>query len=107
MNRIQFIGLTYAGNQVSIDDIVKFFDHTIVAYEIVGDVNPTMVHGSTDDLHSSLKLEIQAPDTSKLHDVVTYINDTIHHHKNIYGKNFTVDAKSDGENCIELFVRNN
>ena len=38
MNRLEFIGQTHQGTLVSVDDIVRFFDHMMAAYEIIGNV---------------------------------------------------------------------
>lgn len=104
MNRIDFIGQTHQGTLVSIDDIIRFFDHTMAAYEILGDVESASVHGSTDNAHSSLTINIESPNLSELQDVVAYINNTIHNRKDIYGKSFRVEADIHGTS-VDLFVR--
>ena len=92
---------------VSVDDIVRFFDHMMAAYEIIGNVEGATVHGSTTDaLHSSLSIKVESPNMSKLLAVVAYINDTIHNRKDIYGKSFKVEATIDGTSVV-LFVREN
>lgn len=106
MNRIEFIGQTHQGSIVSIDDIVRFFDHTIAAYEIVSDIDNASVHGCTDNVNSSLKIQIDSSDTAKLQGLVSYINETIHNKKSIYGKSFNINATLEG-NSVELFVREN
>ena len=107
MNRLEFIGQTHQGTLVSVDDIIRFFDHMMAAYEIVGDVEGAIVHGgTTDNLHSSLSLKVESPNLSRLLDVVAYINNTIHNRKEIYGKSFKVEASIDGPSVV-LFVREN
>jgi len=106
MNRIQFIGQTYSGALVSIDDIINFFDHTMAAYEVVQGVENASIHGTPDTIHSSLKIIVESPNQSELQDVVTYINDTIHNRKNLYGKSFSIQAHIDGTS-VELFVQEN
>lgn len=107
MNRLEFIGQTHQGTLVSVDDIVRFFDHMMAAYEIVGDVEGATVHGgATDNLHSSLSLKVESPNLSRLLDVVAYINNTIHNRKEIYGKSFKVEASIDGPSVV-LFVCEN
>lgn len=107
MNRLEFIGQTHQGTLVSVDDIVRFFDHMMAAYEIVGDVEGATVYGgTTDNLHSSLSLKVESPNLSRLLDVVAYINNTIHNRKEIYGKSFKVEASIDGPSVV-LFVREN
>ena len=105
MNRLEFIGQTHQGTLVSVDDIVRFFDHMMAIYEIVGDVEGATVRsGATDTLHSSLSIKVESPNMSRLMDVVAYINNTIHNRKEIYGKSFMVEATIDGTSVV-LFVR--
>lgn len=104
MNRVNFIGQTYQGTMVSVDDIVRYFDNTMAAYEVVGDIDDISVHGSTDDFHSSLKLKIESPNLAKLQEVVQYINDTLHNRQRVYGKSFIVDCSVDGSS-VDMFVR--
>ena len=107
MNRLEFIGQTHQGTLVSVDDIVRFFDHMMAAYEIVGDVEgATVCNGNTDSLHSSLSIKVESPNMPRLMDVVAYINDTIHNQKEIYGKSFKVEAAIDGTSVV-LYVREN
>lgn len=106
MNRLEFIGQTRHGTLVSVDDIVRFFDHMMAVYEIVGNVEDATVHGTTDSINSSLSIKVESPDMPKLMEVVSYINNTIHNRKDIYGKSFKVDATMDGTGVV-LFVREN
>lgn len=106
MNRLEFIGQTRHGTLVSVDDIVRFYDHTMVVYEIIGDVQDAVIHGTTDSINSSLSIKVESPDVPKLMEVVYYINNTIHNRKDIYGKSFKVDASMDGDSAM-LFVREN
>lgn len=106
MNRVQFIGQTHQGTLVSIDDIINFFDHSMAAYELIGDVENASIHGTPDIAHSSLRIKVESPNLSKLQDVVAYINNTLHNKKDIYGKSFEVEACINGS-CVDLFVREN
>lgn len=106
MNRLEFIGQTRHGTFVSVDDIVRFFDHMMAVYEIVGDVEDATVRGTTDSINSSLSIKVESPNMPKLMEVVSYINNTIHNRKDIYGKSFKVDASIDGTGVV-LFVREN
>ena len=104
MDRMQFIGQTHQGVSISsVDDIINFFDHTIAAYEIVGDVEDANVHGITDNLHSSLRIQVQSPHQSELDSIVSYINNILHNRKSVYGRTFKVDALQDGQ-YIELYI---
>ena len=104
MNRLTFIGQTYQGTMVSVDDVIKFFDHTMAAYELVESIDDLQVHGITDPLHSSLTIQVESPNLAKLHEVVAYINETIHNRKDVYGKSFVVEAAINGS-LVDLFVR--
>lgn len=106
MDRLEFIGQTRHGTLISVDDIVKFFDHTMAAYEIVGNIEDATVRGTTDSVNSSLSIKVESPNIPRLMEVVSYINNTIHNHKDIYGKSFEVDAAMDGDSVM-LFVREN
>lgn len=35
MDRMTFIGQANQGKPLSVDDIIRFFDHTMAAYEVV------------------------------------------------------------------------
>lgn len=105
MNRLEFIGQTHQGTLVSVDDIVRFFDHMMAAYEIVENVEGASVSNpSTDLFNSSLCIKVESSNMSKLLEVVAYINNTIHNRKEIYGKSFRVEAVVDGTSVV-LFVR--
>lgn len=103
MDRMTFIGQANQGKPLSVDDIIRFFDHTMAAYEVVQGVDDIRVIGTPDNLHSSLKLQIQSPHISELDNVVNYINDTLHNRKNLYGRSFSINAAIQ-DSCIELSV---
>ena len=103
MDRMTFIGQTNQSKPLSVDDIVHYFDHTMAAYEVVQGVDDMRVIGTPDNLHSSLKLQIQSPHSSELDDVVNYINDTLHNRKDLYGRSFYISAAVQ-DSCIELSV---
>lgn len=106
MNRLEFIGQTHQGTLVSIDDIIKFFDHTIAAYEIVGNVDGVKVSGIPDDIHSSLIIKVDyLDDKNKAKDVVSYISNELHNQKNLYGRTFKVDARDGKDTSVELVVQ--
>lgn len=104
MDRIQFIGQTYQSFTSSIDDIINFFDHTMAVYEIVGDKTAANVHGITDNDRHILKIRAKFNNENELQEVLNYIDNTLHNRKNIYGRNFHVDAHTEGY-YIELSVR--
>lgn len=104
MNRIEFIGHTHQGIHVSIDDIVKYFDHTMAAYELVGNIDNSNVYGKPDNIHSSLEIHVESPDLDKLQEVVDHINGTLHNRKDVYGKTFKVSAQKINDNIVELYV---
>jgi len=104
MDRIEFIGQALQGICTSLDDTVRYFDNMMAAYEVVGEVPGTAVHSVTDNLHSSLRIQVTSLQPSELEDVVAYVNETLHNTKSLYGKSFTIQAHVDG-NCVEMAVR--
>lgn len=105
MNRLEFIGQTHQGTLVSVDDIVRFFDHMMATYEIVRDVEGASVSNPlTDVLSSSLSIKVESSNMDKLLEVVAYINNTIHNRKDIYGKSFAVEAVAN-DTSVDLYVR--
>lgn len=104
MDRMTFIGQTSQGAPISVDDVIRYFDHTMAAYEVVQGVNDISVVGRVpDDIHSLLKLQIHSPHMSELDDVVSYINNTLNNKKDLYGKSFYISASVQGT-CVELSV---
>ena len=107
MDRMTFIGQSSQGKPLLADDIIKYFDHAMAAYEVVQGVDDmSVVDGTPDDIHSSLKLTIQSSYLLELNDVVNYINNTLQNKKDIYGKSFYIAATIHGEN-VELSVYEN
>ena len=103
MDRLEFIGQTYRGFTSSIDDIINFFDHTMAVYEIVGDTTAANVHGITDSIGQTLKIQATFNSEEELNNLINFINNTLHNRKSIYGRNFLVNAHTEG--CyIELSV---
>ena len=94
MNMPDFIGQTYQASVYPIDDILRFFDHSMAIYDIIKSYNVTGVYGITDNNHYSLQMQI----------MVNYINCTIHNRKDMYGKTFQVNAQSIGT-CASLSVQ--
>ena len=59
MNRIEFIGQTYSGeDKLPLDHIINFFDHIMAAYTVIGNVNGIEMYGTTDISQSLLKFII-------------------------------------------------
>ena len=104
MNIPEFIGQTYKASTYPIDDILRFFDHSMAIYDIVKQYNVTGVCGITDSNHYMLQMQIMTSNPSYLANIVNYINYDIHNRKNIYGKVFRIDAQSMG-NCANLYVQ--
>ena len=104
MNRLEFIGQTYHGRLINVEEFVQFFDHMMAAYEIISPIDDYHIYGNMDSSQSSLNLKIESHNLSKLQNVVNYINNTLHNQAQIYGKTFRVDANINGDS-IDLFVR--
>lgn len=103
MNRLEFIGQTHQGKFVSLEDIVRFFDHTMAAYEIVGNIENLQVSGNINTVYPSLQLKIESPNLSKLQESVQFINTNLKNKAYVYGKAFRIEASIDG-NFVDLFV---
>ena len=106
MDRMTFIGQSNQGNPLSADDIIKYFDHAMAAYEVVQGVDDMSVISTPDDHHSSLKLIIRSPYILELNDVVNYINNSLQNKKDIYGKSFYIAAIIHDDD-VELSVQEN
>ena len=113
MNMPDFIGQTYQASVYPIDDILRFFDHSMAIYDIIKSYNVTGVYGITDNNHYSLQMQIMAANPADLDSMVNYINCTllnlqinctIHNRKDMYGKTFQVNAQSIGT-CASLSVQ--
>ena len=105
-NRIEFIGHIYKDSIASMDNIVKFFDHTIAAYEVIGDTDVSSMCGYPDNIGSLLKIKIVSPDITKLQYLENVINTGLHNHTSVYGKSFNISIATEG-NCAILSVREN
>ena len=105
MNRIEFIGQTYSGeDKLPLDHIINFFDHIMAAYTVIGNVNGIEMYGTTDISQSLLKFIIKSTDSSILQGIASYINNNLHNNIRIYERSFTINASIDGD-TINLFVR--
>lgn len=96
MNMPEFVEQTYQASAYPIDDILRFFDHSMAVYDIIKSYNVTGESGITDINHYSLQMQIMAANPSDLDSMVNYINSTIHNRKDMYGKVFQVNAQSVG-----------
>lgn len=104
MNRLEFIGQTYNGINLTINDVIKYFDHSMAVYESIEGVDKAIVEGQTDEVHSSLKIKLDHLDPSEMEGLVTHINEELHNRKDIYGRKFQIDIiKKDS--IIELCVQ--
>lgn len=103
MNRCEFIGQTHIG-PISSDDIISFFDHNMAAYEILKDIKDANINSIQDLVHSSLRIQVESSNIPELESVVNYVNNEIHNRKNMYDRNFRLEAKIDG-NLVNLSIR--
>lgn len=104
MDRIDFIGQIYGRQALSIDDVVKFFDHSMAAYEVLQPLQPTSLDSITDKLQSLMIIKTYCPDQSKLVSIEGYVNNVIHNKKNLYGKTFYINTNINGPS-VELSVQ--
>ena len=103
MNRCEFIGQTHNG-PISSDDVISFFDHTMAAYDIFKDIQDANIHSIQDMVHSSLRLQVESSNIPELESVVNYVNNEIHNRKNMYDRNFKLEATIDG-NIVSISIR--
>ena len=96
MNMPEFIGQTYQASTYPIDDLLRFFDHSMAVYDIIKQYNVTDVCGNTDSNHYTLQMRVMTSNPSDLDNMVSYINSVIHNRKDMYGKVFRVDVQSVG-----------
>lgn len=97
MNRLSFIGQVICIDPVvAMHDVVGFFDHAMVMYEVLGGNTPNIVDKHTDNYQSLMILNLQYPDESKPDSLERYVNNIIHNHKNLYGKSFNINTDVNG-----------
>ena len=104
MNRLQFLGQTHSRRPISLDDVVTYFDHTMAAYDVLGQVCTSVQYTETDNLGYSMKFEATCLNASDLNGVVDYVNNVLSNRKKIYDREFNINADI-VNSCIELNVR--
>ena len=98
MNRCEFLGQTHNG-PITSDDIISFFDHNMAAYDILKDIKESNITTIQDLVHSSLKIQVESSNIPELESVVDYVNNEIHNRKNMYDRNFKLEANVEGNVC--------
>ena len=78
MNIPEFIGQTYKASTYPIDDILRFFDHSMAIYDIVKQYNVTGVCGITDSNHYTLQMQIMTSNPSDLANIMIFIIERIY-----------------------------
>ena len=104
MNRLQFLGQAHSRRPISLDDIVTYFDHTMAAYDVLGNTSSTIQYTETDGFGYSMKFKATFLNTSDLSGVVDYVNNILNNRKKIYDREFDINANIENS-CIELNVR--
>ena len=104
MNRVEFIGQSNGGKSVSIDEILYFFDHAMIAYNNIQNIEPNVIRSIADNTHSIFKLQIGSFNNIQLQNAVSCINRTPM--QSVYGRSFNVNAMQINDNLIEISVQN-
>lgn len=98
MDRLQFIGSIDHGNFVSSEDaIIQFFDHTMAAYDLIGQYNDDIdvVKSSIESpLCMRFTISFLSPDQALC--MIDKIINYFHNHIEIYGKTFHITPNVNG-----------
>lgn len=104
MDRLQFISNTFHDDQMlTLNDIISFFDHTMVAYNVLGTFKKISLYGITDYSHSSIRVKIVDLDTRDMVELEAFINNVLHNHMEIYDHVFNIYLNSNEE--YELYIQ--
>lgn len=92
MDRLQFIGSIDQGNFVSSQDaIIQFFDHTMAAYNLVGQYNGITVCSQIDSpFCMTFKILFKAEDQAVR--MADHIMNDLHNRMDLYGKIFNLHS---------------
>lgn len=104
MNRLQFLGQAHSRQPISLDNIVTYFDHTMAAYDVLGNICSSIQYTETDEFGYSMKIKATCLNISEMDSVVDYVNNILNNRKKIYDREFNINANVENS-CIELDVR--
>ena len=104
MNRLQFLGQAHSRRPISLDDIVTYFDHTMAAYDVLGNTSSTIQYTETDEFGYSMKVKATCLNISEMDSGVDDVNNVLSNRKKIYDREFNINANIENS-CIELDVR--
>lgn len=103
MDRLQFINKAYHG-QVLLNDIITFFDHTMVAYNVLEQIKSLSMCSQPDNSHSLLIIKLYDLNEADLVYLGALINEQLHNYMEIYDRAFNIYLKYDN-NEYELFIQ--
>ena len=103
MDRLQFINKVYDG-QVLLNDIITFFDHTMVAYNVLEQIKSLPMCSQPDNSQSMLIIKLYDLNEADLVYLGALINEQLHNYMEIYDRAFNIYLKYDN-NEYELFIQ--
>lgn len=103
MDRLQFINKVYDG-QVLLNDIITFFDHTMVAYNVLEQIKSLPMCSQPDNSHSLLIIKLYDLNEADLVYLGALINEQLYNYMEIYDRAFNIYLKYDN-NEYELFIQ--
>ena len=89
MDRLQFINKTYDG-QILLNDIISFFDHTMVAYDILEQIKALPMCSQPDNSHSLLKIKLYDLSEPDMVHLGALINEQLHNYIELYDRAFNI-----------------
>jgi hypothetical protein len=97
MDRLQFIGSIDHGNFVtSPDTIIQFFDHTMAAYDLIGQCNDDIDVKSTIESSLCMNFTISFISSDQALRMVDKIMNYFHNRIELYGKRFLITPNANG-----------
>ena len=88
MDRLQFINKTYG--KCTPNDIISFFDHTMVAYNILDQIKALPLCSLSDNSSSLLKIKLYDLDQPRMMELEAFINNQLHNCLEMYNRVFTI-----------------
>lgn len=106
MNRLEFICQIHRGRIISVDNIIRFFDHTMAAYNIIGDIKSITINNLIEEKQNSLiRINANIDNQDELNTVVHKVNKDLNNCCEIYNKEFNLNIDINSP-AVELTVSN-
>lgn len=104
MNRLSFIIQSLKGKPISTDELIRYFDNRIAAYEVFKQFDITNVYYEPCVNDFAIKIKAQVSNKANLEKIESYINNILHNRKDLYCKLFNIDTSNDGS-LIEMKIK--